>query len=299
MKLIRYKNNPILTPKKERKWESFAVYNCGVFYDGKIVHMLYRAVGEDRVSRLGYAFSKDGINFNRYPKPVLEPYPSLKYLKGTKWGCRGIEDPRITFLENKFYVTFIYTSPKWQGARACLATTKDFKKFKKMGEIIPEIDDRNVVLFSEKIKGKYVIYHRILPSIWIAYSDNLKKWYGHKIIMTPRKNEWDCFKIGAAGPPIKTEKGWLLFYHGVDEKGIYRLGVALFDLEDPTKLIARQKEPILEPQTYEELWGQVPNVIFSCGVIEKDEKYWLYYGAADTVICLATVEKNKALDFLK
>ena len=143
MKLIRYKNNPILKPKRENNWESYAVYNCGVYYDGKIVQMLYRAVGEDRVSRFGYAWSRDGINFARLPKPVFEPYPPLKFIRGTKYECRGVEDPRITYLNNKFYITYVATSPEWLGARTYLATTKDFKHLKRLREVMPEIDDRD------------------------------------------------------------------------------------------------------------------------------------------------------------
>jgi len=301
MKLTRYKNNPILKPRRGYKWESYAVYNCGVYYDGKIVHMLYRTIGEDRVSRLGYAWSRDGINFTRHPKPVFEPYPPLKFIRGTQYEGLGVEDPRITYLDNKFYITYVASSPEWMGARTHLATTKDFKKIKKIRQLLPEVDDKNVVLFPEKVEGKYVLYHRIPPSIWVAYSENLKDWSGHQIVMTPRKGEWDCYKIGSTGPPIKTKRGWLLFYHGVDEKYerfTYRLGVALFDLKNPAKLIARQKEPILEPEAYEELWGMVPNVVFSCGVIEKGDKYYVYYGGADTVICLAWIKKSQVFDFL-
>jgi predicted GH43/DUF377 family glycosyl hydrolase len=299
MRLIRYKKNPILKPKKEHSWENLAVFNCGACFDGKIIHLLYRAVGKGRWSCLGYAQSKDGINFKRFEKPILKFEPKQKIFPRSKYDFRGIEDPRITKIGDIYYITYIFTSPEWMGSRAYLIKTKDFKKIEELGEILPEIDDRNVVLFPERINGKYVLYHRILPSIWIAYSNNLKKWEGHQIIMTPRKGKWDSYKIGPAGPPIKTEKGWLLFYHGVDEKSTYRLGVALFDLNDPSKLIARQAEPILEPEEYEETWGVTPNVVFSCGAVEKDGKYYIYYGAADTVISLATVKKSEVLDFIK
>ena len=116
--------------------------------------------------------------------------------------------------------------------------------------------------------------------------------------MRPREDSWDCAKIGAGAPPIKTEKGWLMFYHGVDEKKVYRLGVALFDLKNPAKLIARQDEPILEPVEDYELNGDVPNVVFVCGAIEKDDSYYVYYGGADKVIAVATVNKEDALDFV-
>ena len=142
--------------------------------------------------------------------------------------------------------------------------------------------------------------HRPLPtrSICIAYSDNLVEWYDHKILVTPRKYSWDCSKIGAGAPPIKTEYGWLEFYHGVDENQVYRLGLILFDLEDPSKIIARSREPILEPEEMYELIGDVPNVVFTCGVVEINDTYYVYYGAADKVIGVATVNKRQLLDSL-
>ena len=142
------------------------------------------------------------------------------------------------------------------------------------------------------------MFHRIMPDILVSYSDNLTQWDGHEIIMRTRENSWDCEKIGAGAPPVKTAKGWLMFYHGVDEKKVYRLGVALFDLKDPAKLIARQDEPILEPVEDYELNGDVPNVVFVCGAVEKDDFYYIYYGGADKVIAAATVKKDEALDFV-
>jgi predicted GH43/DUF377 family glycosyl hydrolase len=160
------------------------------------------------------------------------------------------------------------------------------------------MENKDAVIFPEKVSGKYVMFHRTMPDIWIGYSDNLKEWYGHKIVMRPREGLWDCKKIGAGPPPIKTEKGWLLFYHGVDEKRVYRLGVALFDLNDPSRLIARQEGPILEPEEPWELEGDVPTVVYNCGAIEKNGMYYVYYGGADTVIGVATVSKEEALDFI-
>jgi len=160
------------------------------------------------------------------------------------------------------------------------------------------MENKNGVLFPEKVKGEYVMFYRIMPDIWIAYSLNLEEWYGHQIVIEPREGLWDSKKVGAGAPPIKTEKGWLLFYHGVDEERVYRLGVALFDLDDPARLIARQEKTILEPEEKWELEGDVPNVVFTCGAIEKGGMYYVYYGGADTVIGVATVDKNGALDFV-
>lgn len=294
MKLRRFSNNPILKPIKKHKWECGAVFNCATVFDGKIVHLLYRAIGEydTYISRLGYAFSKDGFNFERSDKPVFEPKEKYE-----RFGC---EDPRVTQIDNKFYITYTALSSRaWSGKgnRVALAATMDFRSFERHGIILPDMENKDAVIFPEKIKGKYVMYHRTMPDIWIGYSDNLKEWYNHKIVMSPREGLWDCKKIGAGPPPIKTEQGWLLFYHGVDEKRVYRLGVALFDLNDPSRLIARQEEPILEPEEPWELEGDVPTVVFNCGAIEKDGMYYVYYGGADTVIGVATVSKEEALDF--
>lgn len=294
MKLKRFSENPIIKPIKKNKWECGAVFNCATVFDGEMVHLLYRAIGEydTYISRLGYAFSIDGFNFERSDKPVFEPKEKYE-----RFGC---EDPRVTQIDNKFYITYTALSSRaWSGKgnRVALAATMDFRSFERHGIILPDMENKDAVIFPEKVKGKYVMYHRTMPNIWIGYSDNLKEWYNHKIVMSPREGLWDCKKIGAGPPPIKTEQGWLLFYHGVDEKRVYRLGVALFDLNDPSRLIARQEEPILEPEEPWELKGDVPTVVFNCGAIEKDGMYYVYYGGADTVIGVATVSKEEALDF--
>ncbi len=295
MKLKRFSENPILKPIKKNKWECGAVFNCATVFDGKIVHLLYRAIGEydTYISSLGYAVSKDGFNFKRNDNPVFEPREQYE-----RFGC---EDPRVTQIDNTFYMTYTALSSRaWSGKgnRVALASTTDFRSFERHGIILPDMENKDVVIFPEKVSGKYVMYHRTMPDIWIGYSDNLKEWTGHKIVMRPREGLWDCTKIGAGPPPIKTEHGWLLFYHGVDEKRVYRLGVALFDLNDPSRLIARQEEPILEPEEPWELEGDVPTVVFNCGAIEKNGMYYVYYGGADTVIGVATVSKEEALDFV-
>ncbi len=292
-KLKRFEGNPILKPKKENEWESGAVFNCATVYDGKLIHMLYRAIGEydSYISRLGYAISEDGFNFKRISHPVFEPQEDYE-----AFGC---EDPRITKIDNRYYITYTALFNRafsGEGNRVALASTNDFKSFTRYGVILPEFKDKDAVLFPEKIEGKYVMYHRIRPDIWIAYSDDLKRWYGHKVVMRPRKGSWDCQYIGSGAPPLKTEKGWLLFYHGVDENKVYRLGIALFDLNDPSMLLARQEEPILEPKENYELYGDVPNVVFTCGAIEKDTSFYVYYGGADKTICVATVDRNCVIE---
>jgi len=294
MKLRRYEGNPILKPKPGNKWESEYVFNPAVVYDHGLFHLLYRAMGMDEISRVGYAVSTDGFDFLRFDKPVFSPKLILE--------PRGCEDPRIVKIEDTFYMA--YTAYSQRGVRIGLASTKNFIQWERH-DIDWERDDKDAVLFPEKIGGKYVLLHRPMDkkpvSIWIAYSDNLIEWDGRREIMAPLgKGSWEDQKIGACAPPIKTEKGWLLIYHGVDEERVYRLGAAVFSLEDPSKLVYRHPEPILEPEAdYEIRGGEVPNVVFACGACEVRDKakYYIYYGGADSVVCVATVDKEEMLGF--
>lgn len=293
MKLRRYQGNPILKPKRENDWESAAVFNAAIVRDSDIFHMLYRARGEDDISRLGYAVSRDGFDFLRLDKPVFEP--------GGEFETLGCEDPRVIRMGGEFYMT--YTAYSKHGCRVSLAATKNFITWRRYGVVLPDMENKDAVLFPEKRGGKYVMFHRPMPpkepwGVWIAYSDNLLNWEGYKVVMMPREGHWDSVRIGAASPPFKTERGWLLIYHGADEREIYRLGMALFDLNDPSLLLKRQDESILEPEEEYELHGQHANVVFSCGGCELENSYYIYYGGADFVTCVATVEKDVLLNSL-
>ena len=289
--LKRFLQNPILKPKKENVWESKLVFNPAAVYHNALVHLLYRAVGDDNISRIGYAISSNGFEFLRLDKPVFLPRGVLE--------SKGCEDPRLVYLDNQFYMT--YTSYSTHGPRVSLASTHNLIQWKRYGVVLPDMDTKDAVLFPEKIKGKYVMFHRPMTpprSIWIAYSEDLIRWHDSKMVMTPIEGRWDGVGIGSASPPVKTEKGWLLIYHGVDEDAVYRLGIALFDLEDPSSLISRYSEPILEPEEDYELHGEVKEVVFATGICAIEETYYIYYGAADKVICGATVEKDPLLSML-
>jgi len=304
MKLKRCDKNPILKPKKSNKWESKGVFNPGVvFYKGK-VHMLYRAIGEFKnyISRCGYAKSSDGIKFERNNRPALKPEVYYE-----KWGC---EDPRISRIEDTFYITYVVLkksaitpNPIVQTA---LASTEDFKDFDRLGKItFRGADDKDVVLLPEMIKGKYFFLHRpnrwtgkkyetTDPSIWISEIgsfNKLKKW---NLLMKP-KYYWEEMKIGSGTPPIKTEKGWLVIHHGVDRNLCYRAGAFLLDLNNPRRVIGRTKEPILEPLKYYEREGN-KKVIFPTGAYVKDGKINVYYGASDKYVCLASGSLNDLLN---
>jgi predicted GH43/DUF377 family glycosyl hydrolase len=310
MRLARYKKNPILKPNKKNWWESKAIFNPGAVYKAGQVHLLPRAIGEYEkyVSRIGYYTSTDGFNFQRVKdEPVFVPQEKYE-----KWGC---EDPRITEIEGKFYMTYVALSkPALSNAvlaRTALASTTDFCSFNRHGVFTPPgIDDKDTVIFPEKIDGKYVVLHRPLgwvgakygtdrPSIWISYFNNLRDLdlHKHRIVLKPEQR-WESAKIGAGPPPVKTKEGWLLIYHGVDENRVYRAGAALLDLKNPSKIKSRSPHPILEPEkTYEKI-GDVPNVVFPEGAVIIDDDLFVYYGAADKVCCVATTHLNELLDYL-
>ncbi|OGM20319.1 hypothetical protein A2714_04710 [Candidatus Woesebacteria bacterium RIFCSPHIGHO2_01_FULL_38_9] len=306
MKLARSPKNPILQTTGNG-WESKAVMNCAVFeYEGKI-NLLYRAQGEENVSYFGLArlSSPDTVE-ERLSTPVFSPEPKNKYESS------GVEDPRVTKINDTFYVVYtaasrvepipyasdLYEREGWR-IRVSLATTQDFKVFSRSGVIIRDVNSKNGALFPEKIGGKFYLLHRISPSIKLATSQDGVNYKDVGEVFGPRQGSWDSFKVGAGGPPIKTKCGWLLFYHGLTSERVYRLGIVFLDLNDPTKVLARTTDPILEPKESYEKEGLVNNVVFSCGAIEKNNEYLVYYGAGDKVVCLATIDKEKVLKWAK
>lgn len=322
MKLKRYEGNPLLEPRGN-DWESIAVFNCAATYkDGKI-HLLYRAVGDyvRYASHLGYAIFDEDLNLLERPEePIFSPDIEV-------WEM-STEDPRLTEIDNELYLTYVVTptpcppgavrrrlgipEPEERaGARAALARVEDFRQFTRLGIITPfAVDERNTVLFPEKIGGKYAALHRPSnwigpgypveePSIWFAFLDGLPgRMYDHKVVMGPEQ-PWEGKKIGAGPPPIKTEEGWLLIYHGVDPDHVYRAGAALLDSEEPWRVIARTPQPILEPEEEYEQEGDVPNVVFPEGAVVIGEELLVFYGAADKVICAASVGLDELIQYLQ
>lgn len=290
MKLERYDGNPILQPVPEHPWENRTVFNCAVAQvDGRVV-LVYRAQGtESKVSRLGYAASPDGYHFERFPYPVFEP--------GDETEVWGVEDPRLTWLDGRWQMVYTAWSPS--DIQVARASTQDFLIWERHGIVLPGPDNKDAAMFPEKVGGRYVMFHRIPPAIWLAYSDDLVHWGDYQKIMEPRSGNWDNLKVGAGGPPIRTEHGWLVIYHGVDTDKVYRLGVALLDLEDPARVISWPAESVLEPEEPWELEGDIPNVVFTCGTAEVDDRYLVYYGGADKVIAIASAERSALLDFAR
>jgi predicted GH43/DUF377 family glycosyl hydrolase len=260
--------------------------------------MVYRAQGEDDVSRLGYAVSSDGYHVDyRSDSPIFSPAQDVEAL--------GCEDPRITRVGDKYYMCYTAygryqrwhdTNSKMRLAQVAITSIPvgHFlnRKWNWRARVYPfaQVDSKNSVLFPKKFKGKYVLYHRISPHIWMACSPSLEDWSksNHAIVMSPRER-WEARKIGAGPPPIETKHGWLFVYHGVSESFSYRLGIALVDPNDPKKIV-RSKKPILEPrEDYEN------GIVFTCGAVVLDDTVFVYYGADDRVIGVATADISELL----
>jgi predicted GH43/DUF377 family glycosyl hydrolase len=223
--------------------------------------------------------------------PVFEPSCSLE-----KYGC---EDPRMTLIGDRFLMTYTAYGDIFQVGITSISSKEILEMnwtWEERRFPFPNTWNKNAVIFPKMIENEYVMLHRHEPDICIAHSSNLCNWNHSGIIMKPRPDNWDCYKIGSAGPPIELDDRWLLVYHGVDESRTYRLGAAILDKNDPTKVVGRTKEPILEPCEDYERVGQVPNVVFSCGSVLLGENLLVSYGAADTVIGVATFDLNEILD---
>ncbi|MDA3891573.1 MAG: glycoside hydrolase family 130 protein [Salinivirgaceae bacterium] len=298
MLIERYKNNPILE-KDHVPYPVATVHNAGVVKFNDKYIMIFRSHKLNGRSILGLAESDDGFNFKVDKEPFMVPASEEPFKEYEEY---GIEDPRIIFMEGEYLIT--YSAYSRHGVRIGLAKTKDFKTVQRFS-LITEADYRNVVIFPEKFNGLYARLDRphseISPwSVWISYSPDLKFWGESKLIMKPMQYHWDEMKIGPGAPPIKTKRGWLNIYHGVfpTMNGcVYRLGVALHDLEDPSKIIAVGDEWILQPEKEYEITGYVHNVVFSCGAVpEEDGTVKIYWGGADKVMCVGTAILEELVD---
>ncbi|NTW15783.1 MAG: hypothetical protein HGA38_05495 [Candidatus Moranbacteria bacterium] len=303
----RFAKNPVMSPIPEHAWESKAVFNPAAVLEKGTVRIFYRTSSDDDTSVFGYAESKDGFNISkRLPEPVYVPRADFEQKKHP--GNSGIEDPRITRIGDTFHM--FYTAVDAEGPpRVALATisVKDFlaKKFDRFSfpKLVspPGIDDKDACLFPEKIDGKFVVLHRIQPSIDINFLDDLDFEGAHTSLthnpfIFPRRGMWDNAKIGINSIPIRTKEGWLVLYHGVSANDhSYRIGAFLLDLAHPEKIIGRSRHPIFEPKEPYEKEGVVPNVVFPCGAIIKESKLIIYYGGADKVIGVASISLKKLL----
>lgn len=287
----RFEGNPILKPVPEHPWESRYVFNPAMFKLGDKIHYIYRAMGEDMVSRLGYACSTDGcVIEERLPYPVFEPLNPEE--------ARGVEDPRVTVMGDTCVMTYTAFADIPQIGITTIKAEDLLDRRWLWGERVypfPRVTNKDAALFPRKIDGRYIMFHRIDPDVWIAYSRDMKTWHDSRRVMSPRSGWWDSVKVGIAGPPIEINGGWLQIYHGVDENRVYRLGALLLDRDDPEKIIYRSEDPILEPCETYECEGLVPNVVFSCGAVKQGDWLQLSYGASDTVIAVSNLSLDEIL----
>jgi len=309
--LERHPLNPLITPRPGISWEEKGTLNPGgVFADG-VFHMFYRAFSAQNTSSIGYcAISSDLQMIERPDHPIIAP----EY----EWEEHGCEDPRVTKIGDTYYMT--YTAYSRRGPRIALASSSDLKTFKKIGVIGPNLDDKDAVLFPEVIDGKIVLIHRIEPSMQIAFIDHSKfekmsdpqlrseYWtqYSLQHLSNPNVHAlmkptewWEEKKLGAGPPPIKTPDGWLIIYHGVDNSLVYRAGAALADLEKPARIIAKSKNPILEPKEFYEMSGFVRRVVFPEAAMIQDGVLYVFYGGGDSVSCLATAPLDEVINSLQ
>ena len=303
MKLQRHPANPIMLPDPSSDWECYNVFNASVIFHNDLFHMHYRAQGLDWISRLGYAISQDGVHFNRMRDPVFSPVDGQD--------SRGVEDPRVTEIDGEFYMFYTAYGREFPGEGEpthlgggvipMIARSENLISWDRVGPMVVGENNKDHVLFPRKIGSQYAAFHRPSPNIWIAYSDDLITWPREKMapVMSPRPdNGWDSISIGSNGVPIETEQGWLHLYHAYDADHVYRLGACLLDLNDPTQVIARPKEPIFEPEEMWEIRGDISNVVFSCANPVVGETVYIYYGGGDHVIGLATCLLEDLLQFV-
>jgi len=314
--LKKFLGNPILEPDFQSVWESKAVFNPAAICVGGKVHLVYRAIGDNDVSVLGYAVSEDGLTIDeKAVEPIYAPDRTIvaKHKRkrskalcesGGSWGG-GCEDPRLTVIDEAVYM--IYTAFDGWGSLRLMMASIDLDDFCRQrwnwGKPVhispPGQIHKNWVLFPEKVNGKYAILHNVYPNVEIDFFDSLDDLDGEYHICSAfkgrekRDGHWDTWVRGAGATPIKTDHGWLLFYHAMDERdpNKYKIGAMILDSDDPTKIVYRSKTPVLEPDEFYENAGHKVGVVYSCGaVVTENNQLLVYYGGADTVVCVAQAD---------
>lgn len=301
----RHAGNPILSAA-DWPYPVNSVFNCGAtrLEDGTTL-LLCRVEDRSGRSHLCAARSRDGVTgWEIDPEPTL--VPDVERFPEEIW---GIEDPRITYIAELGKYAVVYTSYSRGGPGVSLALTEDFRSFERYGVVMPP-EDKDAALLPRRIGGHWALFHRPVTTwqgahIWISYSPDLRHWGSHKLVLRARRGSWwDANKIGLSPPPIETSRGWLVIYHGVRQTAsgcLYRLGLALFDLETPERCLLRGDSWVFGPEEDYERHGDVANVVFPCGytIAPDGDTMYLYYGGADTCIALATASIASLLDWLE
>lgn len=287
---VKYDGNPVIAPQGD-SWEAKDVFNPAAWSDGETIYMLYRAEDSTGVgiwngtSRIGLGTSIDGFNFDRRPDPVYEPIEEWE-LPG------GAEDPRIAKIDDTFYLT--YTAYDGETARQALASSKDLLNWDRHGLIFPELGwTKAGAIVPQQINGRYWMYFGD-TNIWAAWSEDLVNWNPiDEPVMRPREGMFDSGLIEPGPTPLITEHGILMLYNSADDDLVYRTGQALFDINDPTRLLKRSDSFFMEPDVEMEIDGQIPNVVFIEGLAELNGKWFLYYGMGDSGIGVAVYDPGK------
>ncbi len=299
----RHPANPILSVE-QWPYKANTVFNAAAAQVSGETLLLVRVEDFRGMSHLTVARSADGIGDWRVdPEPTL--YPDPERHPEEIW---GIEDPRIVRLEELDAWAICYTAYSRGGPLVALATTQDFHSFERLGPVMPP-EDKDAALFPVRFNGLWAMLHRPVPKsvmlgahIWLSFSPDLKHWGNHIEIIPAREGGWwDANKIGLCAPPLKTDQGWLILYHGVRTTAsgsIYRLGLALLNLQDPTQLLRRTDEWIFGPKMHYEREGDVDDVVFPCGWVVRGDTVYMYYGAADSRIALATASLKDLANFI-
>lgn len=297
---VRHSANPLITPQSI-PLRANAVLNPGVVeIDGEVV-LLLRIEDRQGISQIRVARSRNGVDDWRFAdKPLLEP--DLPENPFEEWGC---EDARVTQYDNGKYI-IAYTAYSRYGPAVALAVTTDFESVTRLGVVLSPTN-KDAVVIPECYDGSWVMLHRPVTGaqehIWYAVSsDTLRSWTQPGLLIPERGGPWwDGLRVGVGAPPIKTDEGWLLIFHGVKaiaDNPIYRLGLALLDRDDPRRVVARASEWVFAPEAEYEVHGLLPNVVFTCGALLKGDEVWMYYGGADTVVGLAIARLEDLLQFV-
>lgn len=329
IRLRRLSARPILTPRPHLRWERGACLNSAVLHEGGKWYLFYRAIDHDPSwrqgqpggsaynSSVGLAISDDGLDFRRFDEPVI---PFGFYGPHTE-----AQDCRITKIDGTYFLTYCLYDKARGLPSPGYSTSRDLVNWEHRGELVPFSQfgfNKNATLFPEKIGGRFALLHRpecarhfpcpiadfnwrtwsrgpaeaSLTGVTLSFSDDLRTWGGTEVVLAPRPGLWDEIKVGAGAPPIRTPAGWLNVYHGVDATHTYRLGLALHDLEDPSLILRRQDQCLLEPELDWELKGDVDGAIFTCGAALLGSTLRVYYAGADTVIGVAEADVSSFLD---
>lgn len=306
----RFEGNPILKPKAENSWEDRLVFNPAAIELDGAVHILYRAMSTDNTSTIGYAKSEDGLNITeRLDDPIYVPRDDYEMKKNGENCFSGCEDPRIVEIGDRLYMTYTaYNGADVPRVAVTSISKKDFLNrdwnWSMPVLLTPKgIDDKDACILPRPIRGRYMIIHRVNSNVVYDFIDDLSFLNDlvekNSFLFGPRKGMWDGEKVGITSPPMETDDGWLLLYHGVSKGSIYRVGAMLLDKKNPTIILSRTVDPIFEPQEDYEKVGDVPNVVFPCGSVIRDGKIYIYYGGADAVVGVATVDLETVMKTLK